>query len=322
MQLLFLITVGLLCTAVSSSQAEKDEPALRCPDLDPGLVCNATESGFSYNDGCNTVTCNDGGLASTTLLACPEPSSRGERNLCESLSRAVWSRLGPFTCYNIDADSVCTRRGAGFAFSDGCNRVRCLAAGGHARTRMECPVTDPTGPYCRFVALALESEGSEKQQSEEPRAGALEEDEFECPALRHSRICEEFLPGFQYNDGCRNVTCVSDGLARVADSRECPQPEPDNEAAALYCREAQRRFQEKKDRSRFYTTCLDADSLCRGRRTAELAFFDGCNRCFCLPDRSAACTRAACPPMFITPEEFTAHCRRVGAGVLSHRRRK
>ncbi|PAA89725.1 hypothetical protein BOX15_Mlig004023g2 [Macrostomum lignano] len=128
---------------------------LRCPQLDPESVCSAAREGFKYNDGCNGVECTGSGQYTTTMRWCPRPQSAEERRECRGRASAIFERLGPFSCSNLEAASVCSRRGSVFSYFDGCNRVTCEADGGYTSSFRMCPQADAEGAYCQFMESRL-----------------------------------------------------------------------------------------------------------------------------------------------------------------------
>lgn len=292
-------------------QARVDsEFSVTCPLLTVGSVCATAPRGFTYSDGCNSVTCDGLGSGITTLKFCPDAAKPPETAACERRVKKLLERLEPRTCQGINATRVCLAEGVGFRFSDGCNTIECGLDGTWTTTLMMCPPASVDSTICRWATSQARVTGPSGRSA--PSGGR----EFACPALAISRICTAQVVGFRYNDGCNDIHCVSPGNA-VSTFRLCPPAGAgEADAAVAYCRRAEEQMERLRNQSTARYQCLTAQDVCKTGAERK-SFFDGCNYCFCMGVNRAGCTRRACRPYFSTEEEFKAECKRRKAGIIN-----
>ncbi|PAA50211.1 hypothetical protein BOX15_Mlig001679g1 [Macrostomum lignano] len=210
------------------------------------------------------------------------------------------AEAGGVTCTSLHPlDSICATAGEGFSFSDGCNRVRCLAGGLAASSRRRCPTEDPLSAKDRSQCVSV---GFAIFDRVPPRS---------CPNASPESVCRPGRGGggFRFTDGCNMIACSEDGSVVGVTRRSCPAGESDS----AFCRFIERLNEESAEQGpptsgkrgsmrrrrrnfsqEFACPRLAAERIC-DPATNGFTYSDGCNTVTCHADGTGQTTFKACP---------------------------
>lgn len=254
-------------------------------------ICKLAPADFSFNDGCNTVTCDGRGEFSTTLMACPEASSESERQRCQTIRENVQLRLDEstgVTCPALSVRAVCATASRGFTYTDGCNTIVCDGSGSGTTTLMFCP--DATQP----TETALCERRTERLINRlEPR---------KCAGINATDVCLAEGKEFRFSDGCNTVECGSGGTWTTT-LMACPAAGPESVICQWSTSKARRNLKGDQD-----LNCpeLTMSQVCTAE-TVGFRYSDGCNDVHCASPGKGVSTTRLC--RVANAEEASRICR-------------
>ncbi|PAA87349.1 hypothetical protein BOX15_Mlig003398g2 [Macrostomum lignano] len=270
---LFLATAAPL---IAKSQEDSSD-GIGCGYSWQQSICKLAPADFSFNDGCNTVTCDGSGSLVSTLMACPPAATAEERQRCQTIRENIQLRLDDadrVTCPALSMQAVCATAGAGFTYSDGCNPVVCDGNGSGTSTLMFCPSPgDPT------QIARCERRMERLVERMEPRT---------CSGINKTEVCRMEGIGYRFSDGCNTIECGESGMW-TSTLMGCPPASSESALCQWVVSKARRTAPEGNQD-------LDCPELAMSRIcTNEMNGFrynDGCNEVHCSsPGRGVSTTR-------------------------------